>query len=81
MFQITLKAARVNAGLRQDEAAGILDITGKTLRNYEQGITAIPGHILQKASIVYKIPSDYIRLPIINDGNYDDDFFLNSTTV
>ncbi|EJS13449.1 MULTISPECIES: helix-turn-helix domain-containing protein [Bacillus] len=75
MFQITLKAARVNAGLRQDEAAGILDITGKTLRNYEQGITAIPGHILQKASIVYKIPSDYIRLPIINDGNFDDDFF------
>ncbi|MBJ8052963.1 helix-turn-helix transcriptional regulator [Bacillus cereus] len=75
MFQITLKAARVNAGLRQDEAAGILDITGKTLRNYEQGITAIPGHILQKASIVYKIPSDYIRLLIINDGNFDDDFF------
>ena len=30
MFQITLKAARVNAGLRQDEAAGILNITGKT---------------------------------------------------
>ncbi|PGV57491.1 transcriptional regulator [Bacillus cereus] len=81
MFQITLKAARVNAGLRQDEAAGILDITGKTLRNYEQGITAIPGHILQKASIVYKIPSDYIRLPIINDGNYNDDFFLNKNTV
>ncbi|MBC6972581.1 helix-turn-helix transcriptional regulator [Bacillus sp. Xin] len=75
MFQITLKAARVNVGLRQDEAAELLDITGKTLRNYEQGITAIPGHILQKASIVYKIPSDYIRLPIINDGNYDDDFF------
>ncbi|EEM02464.1 helix-turn-helix domain-containing protein [Bacillus pseudomycoides] len=81
MFQITLKAARVNAGLKQDEAAVFLDVSGKTLRNYEQGITAIPGHVLQKASIVYKIPSDYIRLPIINDGKYDDDFFLNKTTV
>ncbi|HDX9589240.1 TPA: helix-turn-helix transcriptional regulator [Bacillus pseudomycoides] len=75
MFQITLKAARVNAELRQEEAAKLLDVTGKTLRNYEQGITAIPGHVLKKASIVYKIPSDYIRLPIINDGKYDEDFF------
>ncbi|HDR4482498.1 MULTISPECIES: helix-turn-helix domain-containing protein [Bacillus] len=75
MFQITLKAARVNAELRQEEAAKLLNVTGKTLRNYEQGITAIPGHVLKKASIVYKISSDCIRLPIINDGKYDDDFF------
>lgn len=75
MIQITLKAARVNAELRQEEAAKLLDVTGKTLRNYEQGITAIPGHILKKASLVYKIPSDNIRLPIINDGKYDDEFF------
>lgn len=81
MFQITLKAARVNAELRQEESAKLLDVTGKTLRNYEQGITAIPGHVLKKASIVYKIPSDYIRLPIINDGKYDEDFFLIKTTV
>ncbi|MED3526666.1 helix-turn-helix transcriptional regulator [Bacillus thuringiensis] len=81
MFQITLKAARVNAELRQEEAAKLLDVTGKTLRNYEQGITAIPGHVLKKASIVYKIPSDNIRLPVINDGKYDDEFFLNKTTV
>ncbi|TXR98711.1 XRE family transcriptional regulator [Bacillus sp. SH7-1] len=77
MIQITLKAARVNAELRQEEAAKLLDVTGKTLRNYEQGITAIPGHVLKKASIVYKMPSDNIRLPIINDGKYDDEFFLN----
>ncbi|PGS18940.1 transcriptional regulator [Bacillus cereus] len=77
MIQITLKAARVNAELRQEEAAELLDVTGKTLRNYEQGITAIPGHVLKKASIIYKIPSDNIRLPIINDGKYDDEFFLN----
>lgn len=77
MIQITLKAARVNAELRQEEAAKLLDVTGKTLRNYEQGITAIPGHVLKKASIVYKIPSDNIRLPVINDGKYDDEIFLN----
>ncbi|KLA12507.1 hypothetical protein B4087_4979 [Bacillus cereus] len=77
MLQITLKAARVNAELSQENAAVMLGVTGKTLRNYEQGITAIPGHVLKKASIVYKIPSDNIRLPVINDGKYDDEFFLN----
>lgn len=75
MFQITLKAARVNAGFKQDVAADKLGISEKTIRNYEQGITAIPGHILQKAAVLYDIPSDYIRLPVVNDGKHDDDFF------
>ena len=82
MFQISLAAARVNAGLKQEQAAKKIGITAKTLRNYEQGKTAIPGHILRKAAEVYQIPEDMIRLPIICDDKYDEDEnFLNYSTV
>lgn len=36
---ITLKAARVNAGLTQEQMADALGITDATLRNYERGKT------------------------------------------
>lgn len=81
MIQISLKAARVNADLEQEEAAAKLGVTAKTLSNYERGITAIPGYLLKKASKIYKIPEEMIRLPIVNDGKYDDDFFLEASTV
>ncbi|MEK5055902.1 helix-turn-helix transcriptional regulator [Niallia sp. FSL K6-0212] len=81
MFQISLAAARVNAGLKQMEAAKELGITEKTLGGYERGQTAIPGHVLQKAAKLYDIPSDLIRLPNVNDGKHDDEFFLNDSTV
>lgn len=82
MFQITLAAARVNAGLLQEEAAKEIGITAKTLRNYEQGKTAIPAHTLKKAAKLYKIPEEIIRLPIVTDNEYDEnDFFLKLSTV
>lgn len=81
VFQISLAAARVNAGLKQMEAAKELGITEKTLGGYERGQTAIPGHVLQKAAKLYDIPSDLIRLPNVNDGKHDDEFFLNDSTV
>lgn len=80
MLQISLKAARVNADLEQEEAAQKIGITAKTLSNYERGITAIPGYLLKKAAKIYNIPEENIRLPIVNDGEYDD-FFLQETTV
>lgn len=81
MFQISLKAARVNADFEQEEAAVKVGVTAKTLSNYERGVTAIPGHTLKKAAKVYNIPEEMIRLPIVNDGSYDDDIFLDNTTV
>lgn len=82
MFQISLAAARVNAGLRQEQAAERIGVTAKTLRNYEYGNTAIPGHVFKKAAKVYGIPEEMIRLPIVDDGDFDEDeFFLNATTV
>lgn len=80
MIQISLKAARVNADFEQEEASTKLGITAKTLSNYERGITAIPGHVLKKAAKLYKLPEEMIRLPIVNDGEYDD-FFLESNAV
>ncbi|WAA10810.1 helix-turn-helix domain-containing protein [Fervidibacillus albus] len=82
MFQISLAAARVNAGLKQEDAAKKIGITAKTLRNYEKGITSIPSHILRKAAKVYGIHEERIRLPVVEDGEYDEDeFFLNCNTV
>lgn len=76
MFQITLAAARVNKNLKQEEAAKLIGVTAKTLRNYEKGITAIPARTLKKASKIYNVPEDKIRVPIINDGEYNEsDFF------
>lgn len=42
MFKISLEAARVNAGLSQKEAAGLLKVSTTTLCNWETGKT-IPG--------------------------------------
>lgn len=39
MPQITLKAARVNAGYTQEEAAKLLDVSVSTLKNWEKGVT------------------------------------------
>ncbi|MFT8710437.1 MAG: helix-turn-helix transcriptional regulator [Sporolactobacillus sp.] len=73
MLQISLAAARVNAELYQEEAAKQIGITAKTLRNYEKGESAIPGHIFRKAAKVYRIPEEMIRLPIVDDGQFDED--------
>jgi len=42
MEQITLKAARVNVGLTQKEAANALGVSNKTLSNWENGVS-VPG--------------------------------------
>ncbi|HEY9571252.1 MAG TPA: helix-turn-helix transcriptional regulator [Metalysinibacillus sp.] len=82
MLRISLAAARVNADLRQEEAAEKAGITAKTLRNYERGITAIPATTLRKVAEIYGIPEECIKLPIVNDGGYDEgDFFLTHSAV
>lgn len=39
MIKIKLKAARVNAGLSQKEAAKLLKVSNKTLGNWEKGLS------------------------------------------
>ena len=80
MLRISLKAARINAKIDQKTAAKSLGITAKTLQNYENGVTAIPGHSLRKVARLYNFPEDLIELPNVEDGEYDD-IFLNKITV
>ena len=58
--KITLAAARVNAGLTQKEAAKQLEISSKTLLNYENGISVPDWDMVNKISELYEFPSDYI---------------------
>lgn len=82
MIQISLAAARINAEMIQEEAAKKIGVTAKTLRNYEQGKSAIPGIVFRKAAKVYSLPEEMIRLPIVRDGEFDEDEKnLSNTTV
>ena len=57
---ISLKAARVNAGLSQEKASKLLGISKSTLQSYENG-TTIPDILLsRKIACAYQFPADYI---------------------
>ncbi|MBQ8666625.1 MAG: helix-turn-helix transcriptional regulator [Lachnospiraceae bacterium] len=63
VIQITLAAARVNAGLTQDEVAKRLHVSKTTVVNWEKG-KIIPTFIVATTlSNLYKIPIDNIILP------------------
>ncbi len=62
-IQISLAAARVNAGLTQDDVAKRMQISKNTLVNWEKGKaepSVTQGRLL---SDIYKIPLDNIFLP------------------
>ena len=58
--KISLAAARVNAGLNQQEAAKALGVSVATLQNYESGKTVPQWGTVQKIERVYKFPADFI---------------------
>ena len=62
-IQITLAAARVNAGMTQAEAARKMGVTKQTIINWEKG-KVIPGiPEMEMLSRIYGIPQDNIFLP------------------
>lgn len=61
-LQISLKAARVNANMTQDDVCKIMHITNRTLVNWENGHVKIPFISLTALSNLYKIPIDNIFL-------------------
>jgi len=67
-MQLTLKAARINAGLTRKEAADKLGITTQALANYENGKRYPRIPTIQKMESVYGV-------------TYADLLFLPSTTV
>lgn len=60
--KISLKAARVNAGMQQEVAAAKLHVDTATLRSWERGKT-IPGYDkVMEMCRLYNYPIDYIFL-------------------
>lgn len=60
MKKITLKAARVNAGLSQQEAAEALDVSNKTLCRWEKGLSYPNAMQIEKICNLYKVDYDDI---------------------
>lgn len=58
--QISLEAARVNAGYTQKDAAKCLGIDPTTLGKYEHGFSIPKWDMVQKMCKLYNFPSDFI---------------------
>lgn len=58
--KITLRAARVNAGLTLEEARKLLKVSKNTLIKWENGESTPTWEKVQMISEVYKWPSDLI---------------------
>ena len=63
IMQISLKAARVNAELTQEEAAKLIGITKQTIVNWELGVTEIKFRDLVTLSKLYNIPLEMLKIP------------------
>lgn len=63
-FNVTLKAARVNADLTQKELAERLNVTVDTVINWESGKSEPRMGQLKQISELSGIPMDFIFVPI-----------------
>ncbi len=61
MPQITFKAARVNVGLTQKEAAEKIGVDVSTLRNWEAGRTFPKQPAIEKMCSLYNVAYDNIK--------------------
>lgn len=62
-IQISLAAARVNAGLTQEDVAKKMQVSKQTIVNWEKG-RVVPGvPQMEMMSRLYKFPQDNIFLP------------------
>jgi transcriptional regulator with XRE-family HTH domain len=60
MFQITLEAARVNAGYSQKEAAQKLGVSNCTLLHWEKGVSMPKANQITAICELYGIPYDML---------------------
>jgi len=58
--QISLKAARINANLKQEDVAKVLKVSAETIRNYETGKTKPDIHTAYKLAEIYGVSIDNI---------------------
>lgn len=62
MVEVSLRAARVNAGFTLKEASNCVSVHHETLSKYEKDSSDIPISLLNKLSILYQMPTDNIFL-------------------
>lgn len=62
-LQISLAAARVNAGMTQEDVAKELHVSKQTIVNWEKGKVIPNFATLNTLSSLYKIPANNIFLP------------------
>nr|DAE97179.1 MAG TPA: helix-turn-helix domain protein [Caudoviricetes sp.] len=63
-IQISLAAARVNACMTQGSVAKAMRVSKQTVVNWEKGISEPKTSQALELSELYKMPLDYIFLPI-----------------
>lgn len=61
-FKVSLEAARVNAGMTQEDVCKELHITKPTLSSWEKGKTEPSISQFRQLCSLYKCPEDCIRL-------------------
>jgi DNA-binding XRE family transcriptional regulator len=62
-LQISLAAARVNAGMTQEDVAREMHVSKNTILNWEKGKVSPGVPELEMLCRIYKIPKDNIFLP------------------
>ena len=67
-IKISLKAARVNADMTQDDVARELGVSNKTVLNWETGKTTPSPATVKALADLYRMPLNNIFLP--NDNNF-----------
>ena len=60
MIQITLEAARVNAGYSQKEAAEKLGVSNTTLLRWEKGVSMPKANQIIAICDLYRVPYDML---------------------
>ena len=61
-FKITIRSARVNKGLTQEQASKALGIHKITLLRWEKDSSCIPTKMVEKMLELYDVPFDHIFL-------------------
>lgn len=59
-MQITLEAARINAGLSQKEAGKLFGVHYQTVEKWEDDNSQMPYAMIQKIPEIYGIPQKFI---------------------
>lgn len=63
MLKISLKALRINAELTQEDVAENVEVTKRTVQNWESGKSAPDLKQIQKLCVLYNCSLDDIFLP------------------